>query len=290
MSVSLFLAVTFATPVLALGAVPPPPLAQQVEGLIAKQEKAMLDFQKRYLAAEDAAQEALLMPFFPDPRPVAEKLFRLAEKHPKDPAAVTALLWVVRNGRGGPKSRSAQAQRILVRDHLRHPKIGALCQELKYDQFDAEAEKFIRRVLKESPHKEAQANAALALAYRLQQSVTLVRRWKKASEKELPNIEKIFGKEAVAALRRQDPDEIEKEAGRLYELIIRTKEYAAPKIRYGSDDVALGELAKRFLFRMRHLQPGKPAPEIVGEDIDGKPMKLSDFRGKVVLLDFWGHW
>ena len=35
---------------------------------------------------------------------------------------------------------------------------------------------------------------------------------------------------------------------------------------------------------------GKPAPEIEGEDIDGKPMKLSDFRGKVVLLDFWGHW
>jgi peroxiredoxin len=38
------------------------------------------------------------------------------------------------------------------------------------------------------------------------------------------------------------------------------------------------------------LQPGKIAPDIVGEDIDGKPMKLSDFRGKVVLLDFWGFW
>jgi hypothetical protein len=37
-------------------------------------------------------------------------------------------------------------------------------------------------------------------------------------------------------------------------------------------------------------KPGKPAPEITGEDIDGKPMKLSDFRGQVVLLDFWGNW
>lgn len=35
---------------------------------------------------------------------------------------------------------------------------------------------------------------------------------------------------------------------------------------------------------------GQPAPEIVGTDIDGQPMKLSDFRGKAVLLDFWGHW
>jgi cytochrome oxidase Cu insertion factor (SCO1/SenC/PrrC family) len=35
---------------------------------------------------------------------------------------------------------------------------------------------------------------------------------------------------------------------------------------------------------------GQPAPEISGEDIEGTPMKLSDFRGKVVMLDFWGNW
>jgi peroxiredoxin len=35
---------------------------------------------------------------------------------------------------------------------------------------------------------------------------------------------------------------------------------------------------------------GKKAPEIAGEDIDGKKFKLSDYRGKVVLLDFWGNW
>jgi peroxiredoxin len=32
---------------------------------------------------------------------------------------------------------------------------------------------------------------------------------------------------------------------------------------------------------------GAPAPEIAGEDLDGRPFKLSDFRGKVVALDFW---
>jgi hypothetical protein len=35
---------------------------------------------------------------------------------------------------------------------------------------------------------------------------------------------------------------------------------------------------------------GCPAPEIEGEDIDGVPFKLSDYRGKAVMLDFWGNW
>jgi hypothetical protein len=38
------------------------------------------------------------------------------------------------------------------------------------------------------------------------------------------------------------------------------------------------------------FQVGETAPEIAGEDIDGIPFKLSDYRGKVVVLDFWGHW
>ena len=38
------------------------------------------------------------------------------------------------------------------------------------------------------------------------------------------------------------------------------------------------------------LAVGKVAPDIVGEDLDGVAFKLSDYRGKVVMLDFWGDW
>ena len=53
-----------------------------------------------------------------------------------------------------------------------------------------------------------------------------------------------------------------------------------------------GAMAKAFLnpHTKEMLAVGKLAPEITGTGIDGKPMKLSDFRGKVVVLDFWGDW
>ena len=35
---------------------------------------------------------------------------------------------------------------------------------------------------------------------------------------------------------------------------------------------------------------GDLAPEISGTDLNGEPFKLSDYRGQVVVLDFWGNW
>lgn len=35
---------------------------------------------------------------------------------------------------------------------------------------------------------------------------------------------------------------------------------------------------------------GRMAPEIEGQDADGRALRLSDYRGRVVLLSFWGDW
>jgi hypothetical protein len=38
------------------------------------------------------------------------------------------------------------------------------------------------------------------------------------------------------------------------------------------------------------LGKGAIAPDIAGVDLDGVAFRLSDYQGKVVLLDFWGDW
>ena len=42
--------------------------------------------------------------------------------------------------------------------------------------------------------------------------------------------------------------------------------------------------------RARMLEPGAMAPDFTTVDLDGKPVRLSDYRGKVVVLDFWATW
>lgn len=38
------------------------------------------------------------------------------------------------------------------------------------------------------------------------------------------------------------------------------------------------------------LKPGAVAPDFTAFDLAGKPVKLSDFAGKIVVLDFWATW
>ena len=46
--------------------------------------------------------------------------------------------------------------------------------------------------------------------------------------------------------------------------------------------------------RMRPPGPesliGSPAPDIAEDDLQGKPLKLSDYRGQVVVLSFWAEY
>lgn len=50
------------------------------------------------------------------------------------------------------------------------------------------------------------------------------------------------------------------------------------------------EKAAEFRLRAAELTLGRPAPDFTLKDINGETVSLQDFRGKVVLLDFWATW
>jgi len=55
-------------------------------------------------------------------------------------------------------------------------------------------------------------------------------------------------------------------------------------------DTRFGALAQDVLFVLEHLSVGGIAPDFEDVDVEGRAFKLSDYRGKVVVLDFWGFW
>lgn len=55
-------------------------------------------------------------------------------------------------------------------------------------------------------------------------------------------------------------------------------------------DTPYAKPAEGKLFEMTHLQIGKVVPDFEAKDQDGKAFKLSDYRGTVLVVDFWGFW
>ena len=51
-----------------------------------------------------------------------------------------------------------------------------------------------------------------------------------------------------------------------------------------------GKDVERQFINKALLQPGALAPDFIQPDVNGKMVKLSDFKGKYILLDFWASW
>jgi len=50
------------------------------------------------------------------------------------------------------------------------------------------------------------------------------------------------------------------------------------------------QMLHKIVAQQSALSPGSPCPEIALPDPNGKEIRLSSFRGKVVLIDFWASW
>jgi AhpC/TSA family len=219
---------------------------------------------------------------------IAQKFLDLAKKNPADPIAVDALtqaIWMVNYNSfpsGGKESPGSKAMTLLLRDHVPSDKLGPICLRITLG-FRAEHEVFLRTILEKNPHKYAQALACLGLAQFLNNRMQRLDQIKEQPEL-AREYESRFGKDLLKELQRQDRAAVAKEIEALFERA--GAEYGNEKIPF---DGTVGAKVKAELFEFRHLQVGKAAPDIEGEDQDGKRFKLSDYRGKVILIDFWNE-
>jgi hypothetical protein len=221
---------------------------------------------------------------------LALKFLELAQKNPDDPIALDALIqavWQVNSTPWpvelvGEDPARGRALELLQRDHVRSDRLGPLCQRLSYG-FCSEYEPFLHAVLEKNPHKNVQATACLSLAQFLNNRLQRVDLCREQPDR-AKEFAGLYGKEYLAKLLRRDRAQALKEVEDVFERA--AERYGDVKLP-GGDTVA--DRSKAALFEIRNLSVGKEAPDIAGEDQDGKRFKLSDYRGKVVLLDFWSH-
>jgi thiol-disulfide isomerase/thioredoxin len=64
-----------------------------------------------------------------------------------------------------------------------------------------------------------------------------------------------------------------------------------PKLKDTEEGKKYAEILKeKYADVFPNLSVGATAPEVVSKNIDGKKVKLSDLKGKIVVLDIWATW
>jgi thiol-disulfide isomerase/thioredoxin len=182
------------------------------------------------------------------------------------------------------------AVKLLVKDHARDKRLAPLCTtRLRYmsrSPLWPEAESYLRELIEKSPHPEVKADACFSLGIFIEDKAQFARYLGRhpGGGSYQAFLKAMLGEDGLKRLQASDPAKLDAEAADLYRQIVE---------RYPDASNASGNLAKQAegrIFSIQNLRIGKVAPDIVGQDLDGKPMKLSDFRGKVVVLNFWATW
>jgi hypothetical protein len=238
--------------------------AEQYQALVKEFNQAREEYFNAARQAKTAEERRTAQEKLPRPQKYADRFMKVAEEHPQDPVAVDALLWVSLNARGTTPAKKAQDR--LFAEHADNPKLGKLLEMLSYFPTE-DTRKALRDLAAKSSNKEVQGQAVYYLG-------------------------KSYRNQMARGQTDDNSDKLKAEAQQTFERVLKD---------FGPVQVAgstLGAMAKTQLEALRiletrneaNLQVGKVAPEIESEDIQGTPFKLSDYRGKVVVLDFWGHW
>jgi thiol-disulfide isomerase/thioredoxin len=238
--------------------------AEKLEALKKKFSESFSELTSRLNKAEDSASARGIQSEMRELVAItAEKALAIASAEPRDEAGFAAAHFAVQSaGKVGGGGKSAEAAiEILAEHHAANPRIRELLVTAATIQ-GGSGDKLLSAVAENGADKDTRATATFLRGYKIAQRVE-----DEGDEAKLT---------AMVAEARQ---------------LIEKAQKDAPAAKLGSGTI--GELGKEVLADLEAvllLAIGKPAPDVETTTLEGKKVKLSDYKGKVVLLDLWATW
>lgn len=186
-----------------------------------------------------------------------DNLFDAAAKEPESQVAFDVFADLLFGGFDEAKSKLART--LIEKHHLEKAHVKKVLLPLAYR--DQRADFLLKTVAEKNEDKECKAHATLGLG--------------------------MFFKNRARTNSGEAREEDLNRAKDYYKLVV--KDFG--DVKYGNKTLAKmaeGDLAAMAL--IGQLEIGKAVPEISGVDLDDKAMKLSDHKGKVVMISFWATW
>ncbi len=221
------------------------------EELKSQYEKAKTVSEQNGIRAE-LREEALI---------AAQDAIKIAQADPKDATGFDAAIFVIEKaGRFGGGKEVEAALNIIGEHHLNNPKVKSLVP--MFATAGPAATKFFIAAAEKSTDKDVKGTALFFLG--------------SISDDQIDDEEDEKKIDALADKATEYYQKAAKEApeAKIGEMTI--KKAAADKIE--------------GLQAVKNLRVGKQVPDVASLALDGKKVKLSDYKGKVVLFDIWATW
>jgi RNA polymerase sigma factor (sigma-70 family) len=183
------------------------------------------------------------------PAPTLAARVGLLLDEPASDAARESAIWIMLNNPDGPEVETAAG--VIIKEHLESPEMATLSTGLER-MHHRSGTKVLEEILTKNPYEHVRASACFTLG-------------------------KLLKEQAAYGKNKKETEQAEKVLERVVAEFSKT----------GPKEADMARKAGTELYDLRNLFLGKPAPETSGEDLEGKPISLSDYRGKVVVLAFW---